>query len=167
MNINYTAANDILIEGVYKDETFEIKFSDIKLYWQYATEEDFEGGKAKICGKYVFANILTANGQDGIIFVWDIEQKKVVNFYEGDYCIDFVLRNDEIYSLHYFAYWGISPYFQMRKLELKTNQSNAMMIDFPFDTDVYSGNAEIVSMSFKDDKILTICFGDNKYFVAI
>ena len=57
MNINYTAANDILIEGVYKDETFEIKFSDIKLYWQYATEEDFEGGKAKICGKYVFANI--------------------------------------------------------------------------------------------------------------
>lgn len=167
MNIKYKADNGILIEGVYKDETFKIKFSDIIPFWQYATEEDFEDGKAKLYDKYVIASILTAGGQGGIIFVWDLEQKTVICCFESEYCVDFTTQNKEIYSLHYISHWGVSPYFQLRKTNIATEKSDVLSIELPFDSIIYNGDMNSVSMNIEEKNVLSICFEESKYLVKI
>ena len=165
MDIEYKVNNGILIEGIYQGESFKILFSDLEPYWQYATEEDFECGKAKIFDKYIIANITTACGQGGIIFVWDLEQKTVVCCFESEYCVDFTFQNKEIYSLHYVSRWGVSPYFQLRTTKLETGKSDVLSIELPFDSTIYNGDINSVSMDFLDNKTLSICFGKNKYLV--
>lgn len=167
MNIKYKATNEVLIEVVYKDETFKIKFSDIIPFWQYATEEDFEDGKAKLYDKYVIASILTASGQGGIIFVWDLEQKAVVCCFESEYCVDFTIQNKEIYSLHYVSHWGASPYFQLRKTDIKAGKSDVLSIELPFDSIIYNGDMNSVSMDIEEENTLSIRFEESKYLVKI
>lgn len=167
MGIIYKATNGVLIEGIYKGEPFIINFSDITPFWQYATEEDFEDGKAKLYDKYVIASILTAGGQGGIIFVWDLEQKTVVCCFESEYCVDFTFQNKEIYSLHYVSYWGASPYFQLRKTDIKTEKSDVLSIEFPFDSIVYNGDMNGVSMNIEEKNTLSIRFEESKYLVKI
>lgn len=167
MNINYKATNGVLIKGVYKSEPFIINFSDIAPFWEYATEDDFEGGKAKIYDNYLVASILTAEGQGGLIFVWDLEQSKVVSCFEGDFCIDFTANCNTIYSLHYVSQWGMTSRFELRKSNIEAQKQEDLFIEIPFNDSVYNGNMEDVSMAFSEDKTLSITFGDNVYVLEL
>ena len=142
-------------------------FSDIKPYWQYATEEDFEGGKAKIYDDYLVATLITAEGQGGLIFIWDLEQSKVVSCFEGDFCIDFAVSSKAIYSLHYISQWGLSSRFELRKSNIESGKQEDLFVEIPFDDSVYNGNMENVSMIFSADKTLRITFEYNDYFIEL
>ena len=50
----------MLIEADVNGEHKEILFSDIEKYWNYATEEDFEGGRAYVYGDSIAFSILVS-----------------------------------------------------------------------------------------------------------
>ena len=137
------------------------------VYCQYVNEIDFEGGKVKQYDNFLVASIIVANGQGSILFVWDLEENKVVSCFEEPYCIDFTVKNYNIYSLKYISYWGIMPRFQLNKIEIATKKTDVVLEEFPFDISVYNGDPSVVSIEFKNNNLLNVCFGENKYTVDI
>lgn len=97
--LNYIGQDGVIIRIEDGGEVQEIRFSDIEKYWDYANEDDLEGGSARIIGGIVFFTMLTAGGQGGIIVGWDLEKNSVVHISNGEFCKDFALYNDMVYSL--------------------------------------------------------------------
>lgn len=56
--LNYIGQDGIIIHIEDGGKVQEIRFSDIEKYWDYANEDDFEGGSARIIGSIVFFTML-------------------------------------------------------------------------------------------------------------
>ncbi len=97
--IEYVARKGVLIKVKDEHEVKEIRFSDIKPFWQYATESYFEGGNALLLDNIVVFSIIVASGQGEVIVGWDLEQDKVIHISNADYCIDFAIYKDMLYML--------------------------------------------------------------------
>lgn len=97
--LSYIGQDGVIIRVEDSGKVQEIRFSDIEKFWDYANEDDFEGGSAKIIGSIVFFTMITAGGQGEIIVGWDLEKNNVVHISNGEFCTDFTLYNDMLYLL--------------------------------------------------------------------
>ena len=59
------------------------------------------------------------------------------------------------------------PRFQLNKIEIATKKTDVVLEEFPFDISVYNGDPSVVSIEFKNNNLLNVCFGENKYTVDI
>lgn len=97
--IEFVAQNDTLIEYKKNGVKSAIFFSDIEPYWSYATEDDFEGGTAKLVDDKILFTLLTASSQGGIVAVWDTETGRLEHISEGSYCVAVDAFDDKIFRL--------------------------------------------------------------------
>ena len=160
--IKYLAKNGILIQGEKDGVAFEVKFSDIEPYWEYATEEDFEGGKAKIRDNYLLFNMLTAQGQGGIIAAWDLSSNKIVHLQDGAYTVDFTIWNNEVYQLCYVANYATKAHFSLWKCPFNIKDIDCEGTEIPgaevIPADLYCIDSD-VSITVNENQASISCDG--------
>lgn len=123
--IKYVGRRGVLIRVTDGDEVSEIRFSDIKPYWQYAMESHFEGGKAILKDDIIIFSIITAGGQGEVIVGWDLVQNKVVHISNADYCIDFAVYKNMLYMLFDVNNFNTPSNICVYRIPLGTMDTNA------------------------------------------
>lgn len=119
-NISYPGENGVLIEADVDGIHEQIKFSDVLPYWSYATEDDFEGGRAYVKDDYIIFTILVASSQGGVIVVWDTKKKGIVHISNGDYCTAVAIYNDTLFYLCNVYDFVTPSHYQMYSISLNT-----------------------------------------------
>ena len=95
----FVLSNDVLLEGDINSRHIVIHFSDIKPFWEYATEEDYEDGKAVLFGEKLLFTMRTASGQGGIVAVWNTETNQIEHLSEASYCVAAAVKDEVVYIL--------------------------------------------------------------------
>lgn len=97
-DLQYVADNGTLIE--YKDDgkTNSILFSDVIGYWDNANEEKFEGGVSCVINdSQILFTIMVASGQGGVLFIWDVQSRKIVHASNAYFCVAANIYNDKLF----------------------------------------------------------------------
>ena len=111
------------------------------------TKMYLENVGAEVFGKYVVCWAYVAQGQGGIVFVWDTEIKSVVHYCNGAFAEKAELHDNQVYVLRYVSYWGVQAHFELDCCELgvKSENNDSTEVDFtiqlnenePFDAGKY------------------------------
>lgn len=70
--------------------------------------------------KYVVCWAYVAQGQGGIVFVWDTDKKEVVHYSNGEFAIKACLHDNKIYTLRLVSYWGVKTNLKLDYCEFGT-----------------------------------------------
>ena len=105
-----------VLEGHIGENEFCLYFRDLQPFWSYATEEDFEGGFAKVIENKILFSLTTARGQGGIVVLWNAETKETEHVSEASYCIAASISAAMLYTLHYVENYEIAGHFELWKI---------------------------------------------------
>lgn len=114
---------------------------------------------AGVYGKYVVCWAYIAEGQGGIVFVWDTDKKEVVHYSNGAFVIKACLHNNKVYVLRLISYWGVEAHLELDYCEFGTKSENSN--DIKVETELKMNNENI----FNPDNYLFEF--DNDGFVSI
>ena len=96
-----------------------VLFSALSEYWQYSNEEDVEEAILQPMSDGNILGILTtAQGQGGIVFIWDTLRDIPVHLSEVSYAIAATVFDDKVFALRYIRYWGIEPHAMLSSAPL-------------------------------------------------
>ncbi len=112
----FTSGEGKILEGYVGETAFCLYFRELHPFWSYATEEDFEGGFAKIIGNKILFCLTTACGQGGIVVLWNAETKEIEHISEASYCVAAGLSSETIYTLHYVSNYVVEGHFELWKI---------------------------------------------------
>lgn len=145
--------NVMLIISVNREKQI-IDDKGLTSFWSdniYLDEEGkemyLENCGAKVFGRYVVCWAYIAQGQGGIVFVWDTESKSVVHFSNGNFAEKAELHDNKVYVLRYVSYWGVKAHFELDCCEfgVKSESNESASVNFtiqlsdnePFSFDKY------------------------------
>ena len=112
----FTSGEGKILEGHVGETAFCLYFRELHPFWSYATEEDFEGGFAKIIGNKILFCLTTACGQGGIVVLWNAETKEIEHISEASYCVAASTSAGTIYTLHYISNYEVEGHFELWKI---------------------------------------------------
>lgn len=85
----------------------------------------FENSGAEVYGKYVVCWAYVAQGQGGIVFVWDTDKKEVVHYSNGDFVVKACLHDNKIYTLRLVSYWRVQAHLKLGYCEFGTKSEDS------------------------------------------
>ena len=74
-----------------------IKYSDLRKYYEYATKDDCEYIYADICEDKIIICFTVAQGQGGVVAVWDTVTNQFTHVSNGEYALAATIYKDNIY----------------------------------------------------------------------
>ena len=98
-HFEYVANQRTLIKASTDEWHVCIKYADIRPYWAEARPSLLENGRAFIEGNYLIFTMLIANGQGGVVCVWDCANNILMHVSEGSYCVAATVANGKLYTL--------------------------------------------------------------------
>ncbi len=101
-----------------------IKYSDLKQYYDYATKDDCEYINANICDDKIVICFTVAQGQGGVVAVWDTSKKAFSHISNGEYAISAKLYNNNIYVLRELCNICLKSHFELSCLKYGTFNIN-------------------------------------------
>ena len=169
--IELVAKNDVLIEVVSNDFKKVIRFSDIQPYWSYATEEDFEGGFAKIIGDKILFSLSTASMQGGIVAIWNANSQKIEHISEGAYCVTANIYNGKVYRLLCVSNFVTKEHFELWETPIGIMDANEEGTEIQIDTqtlcDKFDGSYSSVDLEVSADSYVINLNGENYSYTKI
>lgn len=108
--------NNCVLESFWSDD-FYIDEDKKEIY--------LENYGAEVYGKYVVCWAYIAQGQSGIVFVWDTDKKEVVHYSNGDFVIKACLHNNKVYVLRMVSHWGVKAYLELDYCKFGTKSENS------------------------------------------
>ena len=117
-DLHYQNSDGIMLKGKLNGKEISVRFDDILPYWEYATEDDFERGSARIFGNKILFTIITAKGQGGIVVLWNAETRKIEHISDACFTLAFDMDEHYIYFLKDVCYWGMKANLQIWKIPL-------------------------------------------------
>ena len=170
-SIKFIAKEDALIEVGLESGGVTINFSDIQPYWSYATEEDFEGGFAKIIGDKILFSLSTASMQGGIVAIWNANSQKIEHVSEGAYCVAADVYNGEIYRLLAVSNFVTKEHFELRETPIGIMNANEEGTEIQLDTqalcDKFDGSYSSVGLEVSADSYVINLNGENYSYTKI
>lgn len=153
--IEFIATGDTLINVELENEKTSIKFSDIYPYWDYATEEDFEGGFAKIIEDKILFTMHTASMQGGIIGLWNAKTQKIEHISDGSYCVSADFVNEKIYSLLCISNFETPASFSLWQIPVGVMdafaESEKIDVELPGLIEEFNGDIGSVELEVQED----------------
>lgn len=164
-NVSIIAQNDVFISYSKDNEEIIIPFSIINPYWDLATEDDFEGGFARVIdNKLIIATLLAATGQSGAIIVWNTETESLEHISDGTYCEAVEVYDGNIYSLSIISHSFSEPKAYIEKVPYGTMDTSVepeILSEVPIEKfDDYDGNTEEIEMNVNGDEIEILVKGN-------
>ena len=170
-SIKFIAKEDALIKVGLESGKVTINFSDIQPYWSYATEEDFEGGFAKIIGDKILFSLSTASLQGGIVAIWNANSQKIVHVSEGAYCVAADVYNGKIYRLLAVSNFVTKEHFELWETPIGIIDANEEGTEIQLDTqaicDKFDGSYSSVDLEVSADSYVINLNGENYSYTKI
>ena len=161
--IKFTAQGDTLIEYEKNGGKAVIRFSDIESLWQYSTEENFEGGTAKIIDEKILFTMLTASAQGGIVAVWNTDTEEIEHISEGSYCVAVDVHNDKVYRLLFVSNFTTKANFQLWETPYDAMDANEegtqVNVTIPEIVDEFDGDCSKITLTVSDKAISIVLNG--------
>ena len=104
----------------------------VKKCWKQADEYevyDIEYVDASVYGNYVAFCVTVAQGQGGIVFVWDMKKSEIVHYSNGEFALRSFLHNDRVYVLREVSYWGCPWHLEVDYCPFGTKSETEEVID--------------------------------------
>lgn len=98
-DLHYSGSDGIILSAELDNVEKQLRFGDLHPFWEYATEEDLEGGTAKIYDNKVLFTMFTASTQGGIVVLWNVETGKIEHISDGSYTLAVDMDQQYIYVL--------------------------------------------------------------------
>lgn len=170
-NIKFITNEDALIEVELENSKVNINFSDILPYWPYATEEDFEGGFAKVIGDKILFSISTASMQGGIIATWDANSQKIEHISEGAYCVTANIYNGKVYRLLCVSNFVTKEHFELWETPIGTMDANEegkqINLDFENVSNKFDGSYPSIGLEVSDNSYVINLNGEHYSYTKI
>ena len=109
-----------VLESIWSDD-FYLNDDKKELY--------LENSGAEVYGKYVVCWAYIAQGQGGIVFVWDTDKKEVVHYSNGEFVVKACLHDNKIYTLRLVSYWGVKAHLELDYCEFGTKSEESENIE--------------------------------------
>lgn len=138
INLKLGTGNIMLIisvdgeKQIIDDKLLTTFWSDDIYLDEEKTEMCLENVGAEVFDKYVVCWTYVAQGQGGIVFVWDTESKSVVHYCNGTFAEKAELHDDKVYVLRYVSCWGVQAHFELDCCEfgVKSENNDSTEVDF-------------------------------------
>ena len=165
---DFVVEDDTFLEYQYQGKSGVIHFSDLNKYWNYATADDFEGGSFLIQNNLIIGTMLVAQGQGGIIYVWDAEKDELIHISEGSYTVAIALANQTIYNLALVSNFMTKAHFIIEKRNLGIMdaffEGERLTCEIPCTPDDYNGDMNTINLAVLSEN-LCIILNDKEYVV--
>lgn len=116
-------SNRYLLEYSVNGNEGVIKYSDLKKYYEYATKDDCEYINANICDDKIVICFTVAQGQGGVVAVWDTVTKHFTHVSNGEYSVTATLSNNKIYIISNVHNFMTSDYYELTYISYGTINS--------------------------------------------
>ena len=129
---------NVLLRVVTENQIQTVSFPMLNAACPYALNLDSESLEyinAEVCGKYVVCCVTTAQGQGGLVFVWDTEAQVFIHFSNGEFAVKAVLHNQNVYVLRQISYWGVRAHLRLDYCTLGTKTPDSVFTEIPLDKD--------------------------------
>lgn len=110
---------DISVNGTHQAITLDM----LKGIWKNISEDelsDIEYSNAEVYNNYIVCCVTVAQGQGGIVFVWDTQAQKFIHYSNGEFAVKAVIQNNKVYVLRQVAYWGVTAHLELDYCPLGT-----------------------------------------------
>lgn len=110
-----------LIDITVKEEHQALTLDMLKEIWHDISEferHDIEYINAEVCGELVVCCVTTAQGQGGIVFIWDTEQRKIVHYSNGKFAVKAAVHDNKVYVLREVSCWGVTAHLELDYCDL-------------------------------------------------
>ena len=164
MNVSDTVSvlygkDNILLEISANGTHQQITFDMLRGIWNDISEgttDDIEYLHAVVCEKYVICCSFVAQGQGGIVFVWDTDIQQIVHYSDGRFALTATIHNNKVYILRDVHYWGVKSHLELDFCNFGTMSIDNDVTQIELD--------EETANSFSDSFIeYKITFDENNY----
>ena len=98
-DLHYLGSNGIILSCKVDQKGAELRFEDVLPLWEYSTEEDLEGGMARVFDDKVLFTMLTASTQCGVVILWNAKTGKIEHISDGSYVLSVDMDEQYVYLL--------------------------------------------------------------------
>lgn len=154
-SFDFGSGSDIL--KIHVGDTIQvITFEHLKNIWRDL--DDVEPNEAENVIEYIHAAVYgdkvvccayVAEGQGGIVFVWDTSTEQIIHYSYGAFAIQAAIHNDMVYVLRAVSYWGVKPHLKFDYCKLGTKSCEVDPITIPLPEEI----ANNIANDFNDYEI--------------
>ena len=105
-----------LIDITVKEDHQALTFDMLKEIWHDISDcesQDIEYINADVFGKYIVCCVSVSQGQGGIVFIWDTEQRKIVHYSNGEFAVKAAIHENKVYVLREVSCWGVTAHLEL------------------------------------------------------
>ena len=127
---------DVLLDVSVEGNNYPISFDMLKSTcpdMQDLGPEDIEHIYAEVCDANVVCCITTAQGQGGVVFVWDTKTQNFVHFSDGEYAVKATIYDQNVYVIRQVSYWGTTAHLTLDYCPLGTQMADKAYKEIPLD----------------------------------
>lgn len=127
---------DVLLKISEEGNNYPISFDMLKSACPDMPDlgpEDIEHIYAEVCNANVVCCITTAQGQGGVVFVWDTKTQDFIHFSDGEYAVKATIHDQNVYVLRQVSYWGTTAHLTLDYCPLGTQMADKAYTEIPLD----------------------------------
>lgn len=167
-NVKFAYRNGTLITFVKDGHKDGVPYAEVKKIWETLTINSIDGWCWRAFNNMLAFVILLAQGQGGVLFVWDTDRKEIIHYSEASYCEDFLVIDDKIVTMHFVTNYETPYHIQLWVCKLGTKDIGAagkrLHCKFPVSFDRNS-SIEGRGLTLKG-KTLFVDIGDHEYLYS-
>lgn len=148
---------DILLDVSVSGKQQTITLEMLKGIWKNISEDELsniEYFNAEVYNKYVIGCVTVAQGQGGIVFVWDTQTQNFIHQSNGEFAVKAVIHNNKVYVLRQVAYWGVTAHLELDYCPLGTMAEDNEVTGISLDENTkfhLANNPDNYMIHFDDD----------------
>ena len=130
-----------LIDITVKEEHQTVTFDMLKEIWHDISgceSRDIEYINADVFCVYVVCCASVSQGQGGIVFVWDTEQRKIVHYSNGEFAVKAAVHDNKVYVLREVSCWGVTAHLELDYCDFGTMSEENSVTPLKLDEDISS-----------------------------
>lgn len=130
-----------LIDITVKDEHQTVTFDMLKEIWHDISDGEIDGLEyinADVFGVYVVCCASVSQGQGGIVFIWDTEQRKIVHCSNGEFAVKAAVHDNKVYVLREVSCWGVTAHLELDYCDFGTMSEESSVTPIKLDEAVSS-----------------------------
>ena len=114
---------ETLLDISINEQHQEITLDMLKDIWHDISDgerQDIEYINAGIYGEFVICCASVAQGQGGIVFIWDTDKQKIAHYSDGRFAVKATIHDNKVYVLRVVSYWGVTAHLELDYCDLGT-----------------------------------------------
>ncbi len=119
-SIRFSFRNGTLISFKKDGVKMGIPYSSVKKIWSSLTINSIEAWRCKVVDNLIVVVIFIAQGQGGVLFIWDTSKSDFVHYSEASYCEDFLIFDSKVITMNFISNYVTPYHIQMWACEYGT-----------------------------------------------